>query len=46
MTRTFNKEVIHVHPSQCFLFSWGGVRLSALGKSASNWPILLVPDDR
>jgi hypothetical protein len=26
--------------------SWGGVKLSPLGTSATNWPVLLVPDDR
>jgi hypothetical protein len=29
-----------------FLVSWGGVRLSTLGMSATNWPIVLAPDDR
>jgi hypothetical protein len=29
-----------------FLVSWGGVRLSPLGTSATNWPIVPVPDDR
>jgi hypothetical protein len=29
-----------------FLVSWGGVRLSPLGTSATNWPILPAPDDR
>jgi hypothetical protein len=29
-----------------FLVSWVGVRLSPLGKSATNWPIVLAPDDR
>jgi hypothetical protein len=28
-----------------FLASWGGVRLSPLGRSATNWPIVPVPDD-
>jgi hypothetical protein len=28
-----------------FLVSWGGVRLSPLGTSAANWPIVPVPDD-
>jgi hypothetical protein len=26
--------------------SWGGVRLSPLGTSATNWPIVPAPDDR
>jgi hypothetical protein len=26
-------------------FSWGGVRLSQLGTSATNWPIVPAPDD-
>jgi hypothetical protein len=29
-----------------FLVSWGGVRLSPLGMSATNWPIVPVPVDR
>jgi hypothetical protein len=29
-----------------FFVSSGGARLSALGTSAINWPIVLVPDDR
>jgi hypothetical protein len=29
-----------------FLVSWGGVRLSPLGTSATNWPIVPAPDDR
>jgi hypothetical protein len=29
-----------------FLISWGGVRLSPLGMSVANWPILSAPDDR
>jgi hypothetical protein len=32
--------------SSLVLVSWGGVRLSALGTSASNWPIVPAPDDR
>jgi hypothetical protein len=28
-----------------FFVSWGGVRLSPLGTSATNWPILPAPDD-
>jgi hypothetical protein len=28
------------------LISWGGVRLSPLGMSATSWPIVPVPDDR
>jgi hypothetical protein len=28
------------------LVSWGGVRLSPLGTSATNWPIVPAPDDR
>jgi hypothetical protein len=28
------------------LVPWGGVRLSALGTSATNWPIVPAPDDR
>jgi hypothetical protein len=27
------------------LVSWGGVRLSPLGTSATNWPIAPAPDD-
>jgi hypothetical protein len=29
-----------------FFVSWGGVRLSPLGTSATNWPIVPAPDDR
>jgi hypothetical protein len=29
-----------------FLVSWGGVRLSPLGTSATSWPIVPAPDDR
>jgi hypothetical protein len=29
-----------------FLVSWGGVRLSPLGTSATNWRIVPAPDDR
>jgi hypothetical protein len=29
-----------------FLVSWGGVRLSLLGTSATIWPIVPVPNDR
>jgi hypothetical protein len=28
-----------------FLVSWVGVRLSPLGTSATNWPIVPAPDD-
>jgi hypothetical protein len=28
-----------------FLVSWCGVRLSPLGTSATNWPIVPAPDD-
>jgi hypothetical protein len=28
------------------LISWGGVRLSPLGMSATMWPIIPAPDDR
>jgi hypothetical protein len=34
-------------PAAFFLVSWrGGVRLSPLGTSATNWSIVPVPDDR
>jgi hypothetical protein len=29
-----------------FLVCWGGVRLSPLGTSATNWPIVPARDDR
>jgi hypothetical protein len=29
-----------------FLVSWGGVRLSLFGTSATNWPIVPAPYDR
>jgi hypothetical protein len=39
--------VLRGHPIQpVFLVSWGGVRLSPLGTSAINWPIVPAPDDR
>jgi hypothetical protein len=28
-----------------FIFSWGGVRLSPLGPSATNCPVVPAPDD-
>jgi hypothetical protein len=28
------------------IVSWGGVRVSPLGTSATNWPIIPAPDDR
>jgi hypothetical protein len=28
-----------------FLVPWGRVKLSPLGTSATNWPIILAPDD-
>jgi hypothetical protein len=40
----------HKHFYYCLfsflLVSWGGVRLSPLGTSATNWPIVPAPDDR
>jgi hypothetical protein len=35
-----------LHSRLVFLVSWGGVRLSPLGTSATNWPIVPAPDDR
>jgi hypothetical protein len=32
--------------SAFFLVSWGGVRLSPLGMSATNLPVIPAPDDR
>jgi hypothetical protein len=32
--------------SLSFLVSWGGVILSLLGTSATNWPIVPAPEDR
>jgi hypothetical protein len=29
-----------------FLISWGGMRLSPLGTSATNWSIVPAPDDK
>jgi hypothetical protein len=29
-----------------YFFSWGRVRLSPLGTSATDWPTVSVPDDR
>jgi hypothetical protein len=31
--------------SSYFFVGWGGVRLSPLGTSATNWPIVPAPDD-
>jgi hypothetical protein len=31
---------------ELFLFSWGEVRMSPLGTSATNWPIVPAPDVR
>jgi hypothetical protein len=33
-------------PYRIVFFSWGGVRLSPLGTSATNWPIVPAQDDR
>jgi hypothetical protein len=33
-------------PQSLILVSWGGVRLSPLGMSATNWHTVPVPDDR
>jgi hypothetical protein len=52
-----SKALFMYHPTLCntdtegvvkylFLVSWGGVRLSPLGTSATNWPIVPAPDDR
>jgi hypothetical protein len=38
--------IVRLHFFFLFLFSWGGVRLSSLGTSATNWPIVPAPDDR
>jgi hypothetical protein len=35
-----------VHNFFFFLVSWGGVRLSPLGTSATIWPIVPAPDNR
>jgi hypothetical protein len=45
--RTLDPKKIHpiVH-WLFFLFLGGGVRLSPLGTSATNWPIVPAPDDR
>jgi hypothetical protein len=34
------------HSGLFFLVSWGGVRLSPLFTSVTNWSILPAPDDR
>jgi hypothetical protein len=36
----FNQKI------KCVFFLGGGVRLSPLGMSATNWPIVPAPDDR
>jgi hypothetical protein len=38
----FTRVLLYTH----ILVSWGGVRLSPLGTSATNWPIVPAPDDR
>jgi hypothetical protein len=37
---------LHYHHVSFLFVSWCGVRLSPLGTSAINWPIVLAPDDR
>jgi hypothetical protein len=39
--RTFSTSILVFF----FLVSWGGMRLSPLGTSAINWPIVPAPDD-
>jgi hypothetical protein len=36
----------NIYLKEDFLVSWGGVRLSPLSTSATNWPIVPAPDDR
>jgi hypothetical protein len=43
-----SKYMTLLHHSSSIFFSsvsWGGVRLSPLGTSATNWPIVPAPDD-
>jgi hypothetical protein len=45
---TFNKIQLIYRFIYFFLVSWGGVRLSPLGTSATNWPIVparMIDDD-
>jgi hypothetical protein len=41
-----NKDISVIINVVSFLFSGGEVRLSSLGTSATNWPIVPAPDDR
>jgi hypothetical protein len=41
-----HKRLTYIITSCFFLVSWGGVRLSPLGMSATIWPIVPAPDDR
>jgi hypothetical protein len=46
-----NTAVFHVYfglqsSFYSFLVSWGGARLSSLGRSATNWTFVPAPDDR
>jgi hypothetical protein len=34
------------HRETLFYVFWGAVRLSPFGTSATNWPVVPVPDDR
>jgi hypothetical protein len=37
---------VYVLVTNFLLISWGGVRLSPLGTSVTNWPIVPALDDR
>jgi hypothetical protein len=38
--------VLYQHKLTLFLVSWSGMRMSSLGASAINWPVVPAPDDR
>jgi hypothetical protein len=45
--KPFLKILLQTQPyDRLVLVSWGGVRLSPLGTSATNWPIVPAPDGR
>jgi hypothetical protein len=44
--RLLKRAQLHGVSLVLFLVSWGGVRLSPLGTSATIWPTVPAPDDR
>jgi hypothetical protein len=39
-------DIVREEPVLFLFFPWSGLRLSPLGTSATNWPIVPAPDDR